>query len=175
MSPCVVSLSDNAKPISKENGGVARSAAAQNATHDSEMHKGAAKQSAEDWVVLRGAEAELRTRFSKSFSASDIKQVECRAWQDYRERHPEGKLDLDSFSAYAADNYGGLRVRSRPEGAAIVVDTKPWDGPTDSQNMCSIGTRHIVLSKPGYYDEAGDAIVKHGELTIFQRDLKPRP
>ena len=129
----------------------------------------------EDWKVLKGAQAIVRSRFSADFSNTDIEKVECAAWAIYRTHSPEGKLDLDSFAKYAAASFGGLKVNSRPEGAAIVVDNIAWDGPTDASNMCSVGTRHVVLSKPGYYDESGDAVVKQGQWTIFQRDLQPKP
>ena len=127
-----------------------------------------------DWNVLMGAQPKLRSRFPESFSNSDIQQVECQAWADYRKQNPNGQLDLDSFAKYAAENYGGLKVHSRPAGAAIVVDNLPWDGPTDAQNMCGVGTRHVRLSRPGYYDEVGDADVKQGQWTIFERDLREK-
>lgn len=129
---------------------------------------------AEDFDVLRSAQTKLRSRFPEGFSNSDIKQVECQAWVDYREQNPNGHLHLDDFAKYAAENYGGLRVRSRPDGAAILVDNVPWDGPTNAQNMCSVGTRHVRLSKPGYNDELGDADVKQGQWTIFERDLREK-
>ena len=68
-----------------------------------------------------------------------------------------------------------LRVRSTPEGAAIAVDNLPWDGPTDAQNMCTVGSRHVVLSKPGYYDENGDVVVQQGHWAKFERTLRPKP
>src|SRR6266849_5457498 len=122
-----------------------------------------------DWDVLMGAQPKLRSHFQESFSDSDIQQVECLAWADYRKQNPKGQLVLDRFAEYAAENYGGLKVRSRPAGAAIAVDNLPWDGPTDAQNMCSVGTRHVRLSKPGYYDEVGDAVVNQGQWTIFEK------
>jgi hypothetical protein len=128
----------------------------------------------DDWGVLVGAQRKLRSRFPESFSNSDIQQVDCQAWADYRKQNPNGQLDLDSFAKYAAENYGGLKVRSRPAGAAIAVDNLAWDGPTDAQNMCSVGTRHVRLSKPGYYDEVGDAVVKQGQWTIFEKDLREK-
>jgi hypothetical protein len=153
--------------------GVARK---QSAADEAGPQKGDTKpNAADDRGVLKKAEAKLRTGFDASFSDSDVKHIECRAWQEYRERNPNGKLDLDRFAAYAAANYGGLRIRSKPEGAAIVVDNTSWEGPTDAQNMCSVGTRHIILSKPGYYDEAGDAVVKQGAWTVFEKDLRPKP
>jgi len=126
-----------------------------------------------DWDVLMGAQPKLRSRFKESFNNSDIQQVECQAWADYRQQNPNGQLDLDSFTKYA-ENYGGLKVHSRPAGAAIAVDNLPWDGPTDAQNMCRVGTRHVRLSKHGYYDEVGDADVKQGQWTIFERDLREK-
>lgn len=126
-----------------------------------------------DWDVLMGAQPKLRARFTESFNNSDIQQVECQAWADYRKQNPNGRLDLDSFAKYA-ENYGGLRVRSRPAGAAISIDNLSWDGPTDAQNMCRVGARHVRLSKPGYYDEIGDADVKQGQWAIFERDLRKK-
>jgi hypothetical protein len=139
------------------------------------MTGAAAQRASDDLTELRGAQAKVRSKFDASFSDTDVQMVECRAWQDYRREHPNEKLDLDRFVTYAAANYGGLRVRSTPEGAAIIVDNTPWDGPTDAQNMCTVGTRHVVLKKPGYYDETGDAMVKQGGWTVFERTLKPKP
>jgi PEGA domain len=128
-----------------------------------------------DWSVLVNAQPKLRSRFPESFGNSDIQQVECQAWADYRKQYPNGHLDLDSFAKYAAENYGGLKVHSKPAGAEIAVDNLPWDGPTNAQNMCRVGTRHVRLSKPGYYDAVGDADVKQGQWAIFERDLKEKP
>ncbi len=163
VSPCLVNLKlmDSSKRMAVE---------------DSERHKNEVKQSEmDDWGVLRGARAKLRASFSDTFSDSDIRELDCLAWQEYRKENPNGKLDLDKFAAYAAANYGGLRVRSTPEGAAIIVDNSAWDGPTDAQNMCTVGTRHVVLSKPGYYDESGDIVVQQGQWANFERTLKPKP
>lgn len=127
-----------------------------------------------DWDVIMGAQLKLRRRFPVSFTNSDIQQVECQAWAEYRKKTPKGHLDLESFAEYAAENYGGLKVQSRPAGAAITVDNLPWDGPTDAQNMCGVGTRHVRLAKPGYYDEVGEADVKKGQWTIFERALREK-
>jgi len=127
-----------------------------------------------DFAVIQSADAKVRSKFDASFSDTDVRVVECRAWQEYRRQHPNEPLDLDRFAAYAAANYGGLKVRSTPEGAAIIIDNTPWEGPTDAQNMCSVGTRHVTLKKEGYWDESGDAIVKEGEWTVFERTLKAK-
>src|ERR1700674_117528 len=127
-----------------------------------------------DWDVLMSAQPKLRSRFPESFSNSEIQQVECQAWADYRKQNPNGHLNLDGFAEYAAENYGGLKGHSRPAGAAIAVDNLPWEGPTDAQNMCVVGTRHVRLSKPGYYDALGDADVKQGQWTVFERDLREK-
>ena len=114
VSPCVTSLKllGSSKHVAVE---------------DIERDKSETKQSeTDDWGVLRGAQSKLRANFSDSFSDSDIRELDCLAWQEYRKKNPDGKLDLDKFAAYAAANYGGLRVRSTPEGAAIAVDNLPW-------------------------------------------------
>lgn len=129
----------------------------------------------DDWAVLRSSQGKVRSHYPESFSDSDIRQIECLAWAEYREHNPSGQLDLDGFAKFASESFGGLKVRSRPDGAAIVVDDVSWVGPTNAQNMCKVGTRHIRLSKPGYYDATGDAIVKQGDWTVFDKDLQPKP
>ena len=127
-----------------------------------------------DAHVLAASESKVRARFGSSFSDADINQIECLAWADYRRQNPTGSLDPDKFARYAADAYGGLKITSTPEGAAISVDDKPWTDPTNAQEACRIGVRRVKLSKSGYQDETGEAKVQQGQWTVFHKDLKPK-
>jgi hypothetical protein len=76
VSPCLANLKhkDSSKHIAVE---------------DSEKGKTEVKQSeTDDWVVLRGAQAKLRATVSDRFSDSDIRELDCLAWQEYRKNNP---------------------------------------------------------------------------------------
>jgi hypothetical protein len=124
--------------------------------------------------VFQAAQPKIRAHFSATFSDSDIQQIECDGWRDYRKLHPGEQLDADKFLKFASENFGGLKVTSNPDGAAIRVDDKPWSDATNTQSSCKVGIRHVKLTKPGYQDELGDAIVKEGQWTLFHRDLKKK-
>jgi PEGA domain-containing protein len=127
-----------------------------------------------DLSVVQRAEPKLRERYPVSFSDADVQHIATQSWMDFRTQHPNDKLDLDKFAKLASESYGGLKVTSTPNGAAIEVDSRLWDDPTNAQSSCRTGTRHIKLSKPGYDDAEGDAVVVEGQWTLFHKDLKKK-
>jgi hypothetical protein len=133
-----------------------------NATLDQDLH------------LVDNVESKVRAYYPKTFSDEDVQRITVQTWIDLRQAKPEGPLDLDRFERYALESFGGLRITSQPEGAAIEVDQRPWADSTDAQSSCRTGNRHIKLSKDGYEDEVGDAVVKEGQWTLFNRTLKKR-
>jgi hypothetical protein len=127
-----------------------------------------------DLPVVENAEQKLRAFYPASFSDSQVRHINTLAWMDYRDDHPNGKLDLDTFAKFAYESYGGLEVTSTPSGASIVVDSKPWGDLTDVKSSCRTGKRHITLSKQGYEDAEGDTVVTEGQWTIFHKDLNKK-
>jgi len=127
-----------------------------------------------DMRVFQSAQPKLRAHFSGGFSDPDIQRIECEGWRDYKKLHRGEQLDADKFLKFASENFGGLKVTSNPDGAAIKVDDKLWSDATNAQSSCKVGTRHIRLTKPGYQDGVGDAIVKEGQWTLFHKDLKKK-
>jgi hypothetical protein len=123
---------------------------------------------------LGAVQPKLRAHFSRSFKDADVGQIECDGWSDYMKLYPHEQPDTDKFLKFVSENFGGLKVTSTPDGAAIEVDGKPWSDTTNAQNSCRVGVRHVKLTKPGYQEEVGEAIVKEGQWTLFQRDLKKK-
>lgn len=92
---------------------------------------------------------------------------------DFRVQNTQAALDSQSFGEFAS-GYGGLRITSAPDGASIEVDKKKWDSNTNTQDGAAVGERQIKLSKSGYEDEYGTAVVIKGKWTLFHRDLKKK-
>jgi hypothetical protein len=128
----------------------------------------------QDLALVERTEPTLRRRYPKTFSDADIRDITASAWMDFRERQPNEPIDLDKFAKFALESYGGLRITSKPIGAAIDVDSKPWSDTTNAQSSCRTGTRSIKLTKPGYEDEVGNAIVSEGRWTSFHRNLRKK-
>jgi hypothetical protein len=128
----------------------------------------------QDLPLVDGVERKIRAHYPKTFSDENIQQITIQTWADLRKREPNGALNMTGFEQYALQSFGGLQITSQPEGAAIEVDDKPWSDTTNAQSSCRTGTRHIKLSKDGYKDAVGDAVVTEGRWTVFNRTLSKR-
>jgi hypothetical protein len=127
-----------------------------------------------DLPLIISVEPKVRAHYPSSFSDIDVQHITIKTWMEFRQSKPEGPLDMPKFEQYAMESFGGLQITSQPEGAAIEVDLRQWADTTNSQSSCRTGTRHIKLSKEGYEDELGDAIVTEGRWTMFNRTLKKK-
>jgi PEGA domain-containing protein len=127
-----------------------------------------------DLAVVQNAEPRLREHYPNTFTDSDVWHIAADAWVGFREKQPKEQLDVDKFAKLASESYGGLKITSKPDGAAIEVDSKRWDDPTNARGSCHTGTRLIKLSKSGYQTVAGNAVVTEGKWTLFHRDLKAK-
>lgn len=129
-----------------------------------------------DRTAIGAAYWKLKVFYSdKQFGQSDTELLEItgRAWFEFREKDSKSRLTSDEFVALG-QGYGGLKIKSDPPGAAIRVDDKAWTEPTNTEGATRTGERAIRLSKPGYQDISGAAVVKQGQWTTFFRKLKKK-
>lgn len=129
-----------------------------------------------DRTAIRAAYWKLKVFYSdKQFGQSDteLSEITGRAWFEFRENNSKSRLTSDEVVALG-QGYGGLKIESDPQGAAIRVDDKGWTEPTNAESATRTGERAIRLSKLGYQDENGTAVVKQGEWTTFFRKLKKK-
>jgi len=130
----------------------------------------------EDVTVIKAAEPTLRERLSQEgLRTSESRMITSTAWSEFRRDHPNDKLEEDKFVKFAAEEFGILAVTSKPDGADIEVDTKPWTDKTNAENGVRVGTRHVRVSMRGYEDSEGSSEVTKGKRTLFHVDLKPKP
>lgn len=129
----------------------------------------------EDGRAIQTAYPKVKTAFEKEgFTTSQVDQIVARAWKDYRSDHASGKLDSDRFVKYAEENFGGLSISSAPTGAAVYVDGKKWDDPTDCKGLTHTGRRKVVLIKEGYVEVDEYVQVNAGAWTSFSKTLKKK-
>ena len=129
-----------------------------------------------DKVAIGAAYTCVKSFYSdKKYGQSDaeVLSIVGRAWSDFRAEHPTAVLTADGFVKYA-DEYGGLRIGSAPSGAVIQVDGRLWTDETDAVDAVHAGLRTITLSKEGYQEETGTAVVRLGQWTNFFRKLKEK-
>lgn len=122
------------------------------------------------WVVQK-SDKQLRYHLSgEGLSDQSIDHVELQTWQDLAATAPDTKLEATSFETHALTRYGGLLIRSVPQGASILVNGQPW-GNTTAENGVSAGVKHITLKLAGYADSTGDVEVVAGKMATFTRQL----
>jgi len=127
-----------------------------------------------DTFQVREAEPSVKKLFKKgALSDEDVQLISISAWKDYRQEQPKGEFSIDRY-VNLVDEFGLLVITSTPNGAAIKVDGRPWEDPTNARNGARAGVRTVRLSKPGFEDAVGDVDVKKGESTLFHADLKPK-
>jgi len=129
----------------------------------------------EDGRVIQGAYPQVLTAFEKEgFAKTDVDQIVAFTWKDYRNNHPSRKLDSSQFVKEASENFGGLRVSSKPRGAEVYVDGRKWPDPTDCSGVTHSGRRKIILRKEGYKDVDDYVDVIAGKWTAFNRELQKK-
>lgn len=130
----------------------------------------------QDVWIIKAAEPTLYKRLSQEgLGTADSRMITGAAWREFRKDHPNDKLEEAKFIRFAAEEFGILAVTSKPDGADIEVDTKPWTDKTDAENGVTVGTRHVRVSMAGYEDAEGAPEVKKGKRTLFHADLKLKP
>lgn len=128
-----------------------------------------------DIGVIRAAEPALyKTLSQKGLSADNSRMITATAWSEFRKDHPNDKLQEADFVKFAAEGFGILAVTSKPDGADIEVDARPWTDKTNAENGVRVGRRHVRVSMAGHEDSEGSPEVKKGERTLFHSDLKPK-
>jgi len=130
----------------------------------------------QDIRVIKAAQPTLYKMLSQEgLRTSDSRMITSAAWSEFRKDHPNDKLEEDKFVKFAAEEFGILAVTSKPDGADIEVDARPWTDKTNAENGVRVGTRHVRVSMPGYEDSEGNSEVKKGKRTLFHADLKAKP
>jgi hypothetical protein len=126
----------------------------------------------EDFATLVTAQKRLQSAYEKrGLDSCDSTEATVLAWRYIRARQPNGHLDEDALVKFAGEGFGGLKIVSTPPGAAIRVDSKPWDRPTNTMSWTRVGTRTITLSRDGYEDSQGEQVVVAGTVVEYQRKL----
>ncbi|MFZ0898307.1 MAG: PEGA domain-containing protein [Candidatus Sulfotelmatobacter sp.] len=129
----------------------------------------------DDIGVIRAAEPALyKTLSQEGLSADNSRMITRTAWIEFRKDRPNNKLEEGDFVKFAAEEFGILAVTSKPDGADIAVDARPWTDKTNAENGVRVGTRHVRVSMAGYEDSEGSSEVKKGKRTLFHADLKPK-
>ena len=114
------------------------------------------------------------TYAAKGFDNCASTRVTVLAWKEMRKDQPRGKLNEDTLVKLANEGFGGLKITSVPPGAAIKVDGKSWDDPTNTASWTHIGTRIIELSLRGYEDSKGEKKVTAGTTVEYKAKLSKK-
>ena len=107
----------------------------------------------------------------RGFDDCAATQATVLAWQELRMKQPQGHLNEDALVELAEDGYGRLRVGSIPAGAAIRVDGRLWDKPTDTDSWTHVGKRTVILSLNGYKDSVGQVEVLPEKVVMYNAKL----
>jgi hypothetical protein len=107
---------------------------------------------------------------SRKYSDADVAQILALAWTEFRGKNPSKQMSRVAF-VQLGNSFGQLIVKSEPRGAAISVDARPWEGPTNSSNWTDSGQRLVKLVKQGCQPAEGNVIVPAGGSATFERKL----
>jgi hypothetical protein len=127
---------------------------------------------AADVDTVTAAQKRIQEAYRKrGFDDCAATQVTVLAWQELRMKQPRGHLNEDALVKLAEDGYGGLGVVSIPAGAAIRVDGRLWDKPTDTDSWTHVGKRTVTLSLNGYKDSVGEVEVLNEKVVVYKSKL----
>jgi hypothetical protein len=128
-----------------------------------------------DLKTLIDAQKRIKQVYAeRGFDDCTSMQVTALAWKELRMNQPRGKLNEDSLVKLANDGFGGLKIISVPAGAAIKVDGKQWDQPTNTASWTHVGKRKIELLLQGYEDSEGVKEVIAGAAVEYRAKLEKK-
>ncbi|MFZ3214554.1 MAG: hypothetical protein WA192_00665 [Candidatus Acidiferrales bacterium] len=126
---------------------------------------------AEDKGVIERSYPTVRAFYrSRKYSDSDVAKILALAWTEFRRKNPSKQMSGAAF-VQLGNSFGQLIVKSEPAGAAITVDARPWEGPTNNSDWTDSGQRVVKLLKQGCQPAEGNVDVLAGGSATFERKL----
>ncbi len=126
---------------------------------------------AEDKGVIEHSYPTVREFYvSRKYSEADVARVLVLAWTEFRWKNPSKQMSGVDF-VRLGNSYGQLNVKSEPPGAAISVDARLWEGPTNISDWTDSGQRFVKLVKQGCQPTEGTVTVPAGGTATFERKL----
>jgi len=128
-----------------------------------------------DVAVIKMAQVPLDQYYMKkgAFDVCDVDRVTELTWMEIRQEDAHESFTKDQF-VKKAEEWGGLRIKSKPSGATIWVDEAQWNTPTDAEDMTHVGKRKITLHLEGYDDSTGYKEVIAGIWVDYKQTLNKK-
>jgi len=107
-----------------------------------------------------------------SLSDVDSGRLLATVWTDYRIEKPKSKFDFGEAKIISLANaYGGVRVKTTPKGASVLVDGVKWDGLTLLTGFTKAGSRRIRIELTGFQADEETVVVTAGTVIEIERTL----
>jgi len=117
-------------------------------------------------------DAEVRPRFLQhGFNDEQISKIHELALADFHRTNPDIHIDPGEYKA-SVEDFGGIKISTNPAGAAVRIDDKQWQDPTNTGAMTHSGSRTVVLKKTGYRPVSRTVTVPAGDWVSMEATLE---